>query len=247
MFLKRTRPTLPKKKKKENAILVVDQMELNGFKVKFAEKSHVTPPDDHLRSSVVVNSTNYVQLPSLILGEKGKKRFELQYSNVGEFKPGRRTLSPPSRPDDPKRGKRYIAPRQYENLETSFSRGSFAGMATKRSDSTDLPVVGWTRKMMVGSDGELLSSKVSEEYSIEKIMNRKQSTSNLSSSSMIKNVEHQPNFFAEGGLIPGSTMRQRGNAPANSSGHLESSTLSAVKRNPGIDKDKEEVLALTVS
>lgn len=228
-------------------------MELNGFKVKFAEKSHVPSPDDHLRSSVVVNSMNYAQLPSLVLGEKGKKRFEWQYSTVAEFKPGRRTLSPPSRPGDSKRGKRYIAPRQYDNPESSFSCSSSTSMSTKRSESTDLPAVGWTRKTMVGSDGKLLSSKVSEEYNIETVMNRKQSISNLSaSSSALKNVEHQPSFFADGGLIPGSTNRQRKTLTGNNStGQMEktttSSTSSFIKLSSAINKDKEEVLALTVS
>jgi len=228
---------------------VVDMADLNGFKIKFAERSHNTPlNNDHLHSSIVTNSLEYCQLPSLVLTEKGKKRFESSYSFSQEFKPGRRSLTPPSRPEEAKHGKRYIPPMQHENDESAFFRSASFVKPIKRSDSTDLPAVGWTRKKMLTEDGNALSSKESSEYNIESLMTRKHSVESLNKlggDTRITKVEHQPKFYAEGGLIVGSTIKGKKSGLSQHPVSESTATLRKSAPKSSHDADKAEVLSLT--
>lgn len=210
--------------------------DIDGFKIKITEKNHLNPLDDHLRSSLVINSYEYGQLPSLVLGEKGKKRFEGLFSSNQEFKPGRRTLCAPSKGDELKRGKRYIPPKQYNNDEAFFFKNS---SCPKRSETTDLPVVGWTRKRSILIDNE------GAEYSVGDSMGRKQSVQSMSNSashSTLRRVEHQPQFYAEGGLIVGSTIKSKHSLVDSSS----APKLKPVFRSRVDNLEREEILALTV-
>src|SRR5437868_2325367 len=117
--------------------------ELEGFKLTFRQKSHHPlgmPQHEHLNASRVMFAPVG---ESIVLGDRGKKRFEPGYSQAEEIKI-RKPKTPPKRNNTPPKGKRCI--RVEMNLqqdENTSSKKIFAELFQKKSESTPNLTVGW--------------------------------------------------------------------------------------------------------
>ncbi len=243
-----------------------------GFKVKFAEKKHdplALPVHDHMSASIVVNAMHILEEPSIVIGEKGRRRFEPMYSTVMDSKGGKRHITPPKRSNTPPRGKRYIPHHQSSGEINMQSKKHLFDASMKRSDTTDLPKVGWNTKGRVTDDsGVPAAEKVSQVYDVERIMNRKQRIvtdldkrngipAARSGDLSFKASEQAPGFYAKGGLIPGSTttlkpsakptMKKNENSSAQTATKKLEATFGKMKARLEHDYDVSQVKALTVS
>lgn len=243
-----------------------------GFKVKFAEKKHdpaALPTYDHMSASIVVNAMHILEEPSIVIGEKGRRRFPPMYSTVQESKGGKRHITPPKRSNTPPRGKRYIPHHQSSGEINMQSKKHLFDASMKRSDSTDLPKVGWTKKGRVMDEtGVPAGQKESEVYQLESTMNRKQRIvadidkrngipTAKSGDLPFRASEQASGFFESGGLIPGSTnvlrqsakptMKKNENSSAQVATKKLEATYGKMKARLELDYDVAQVKSLTVS
>lgn len=241
--------------------------ELEGFKLKFKQRSHsplCMPNYDHLSASRIIHAPSE---NSIILGERGRKRFDAQYSMPEEYRAAKRAITPPSRNNDPPRGKRYIPhpSTSTEDLNSSSKKILFAA-SSRRSETTGLPSVNWKRKGQVFDEtGVSAKEKESGIYNLEATMNRKQRVAGelgqrngipeaTPGDKPMKRVEAQPGYFAEGGLIPGSTIQNKkttnplagkSKVQMTSTGKLEA-TYGALQKKLAYEYDRTQVQSLTV-
>lgn len=242
-----------------------------GFKLKFAEKKHdpSLTVNDHMRASMVVNAMHILEEPSIILGEKGRRRFSPMYSTVEEFKGGKRHITPPKRTNSPPRGKRYIPHHQSSGEINMQSKKHLFASSMKRSDTTDMPKVGWnTKGRVMDETGTPAALKQSQIYNVESTMNRKQRILSevdkrngipaaRSGDLPFKSSEHEAGFFETGGLIPGSTntlkpsgkptMKKNENSSAQVATKKLEATYGKMKARLEIEYDVSQVKSLTVS
>jgi hypothetical protein len=241
--------------------------ELEGFKLTFRQKSHhplSMPQHEHLSASRVVFAPVG---ESIVLGDRGKKRFEPRYCPPEQIiikKP----ISPPKRNNTPPRGKRCIlVETNLQQDEQTHSKKIFAEMSQKRSDSTPNLAVGWkSRGKVCDENGKPAKDKESGIYNLEASMNRKQrvSAGDLKSRNYIpeatpgdkplKKAEHTPGYYAEGGLIAGSTIQERktinslankSNVEITNSKKLEA-TYGTMQKRLAFEYDQKQVESLTV-
>ena len=241
--------------------------ELEGFKLTFKQRSHsplCMPNYNHLSASRVIHD---VEESSIVLNDRGKKRFEPKYSMPQEFRKTKRSISPPIRSNDVPRGKRYIPHPQSSDSDNSSSKKMLFASSSKRSESSDLPSISWKRRGKVFDEsGVPAKDKESTIYNLEVTMNRKQRvTTSLDRRNGIeeatpgdkpmRKVEHAPGYYAEGGLIPGSTIKERtstnplagkSKVQMTSSGKLEA-TYGAMQKRLQYEYDRSQVESLTVS
>lgn len=244
--------------------------DLEGFKVKFAQRCHspaAAPKFDHLNASRVVLAPDDIGESSIILGERGRKRFPPQHCIPSEHKAGKRHITPPKANNEVSRGKRYIPLKQRDDSEEAFSsKKQLLAASTKRSESSNLPSVNWKTKSMVKlEDGTPAGNKESEIYNLETNMNQKQRVSEDGRRNLIpsasagdkafKLAEYEPGFYEKGGLIPGSTNTLKQSAKPTLKKTLETSdggkkleaTYGAMKKKLEFEYDQAQVHSLTVA
>lgn len=239
--------------------------DLEGFKLKFKQRSHsplCMPKYEHLSASRIIHAPSE---NSIVLGDNGKKRFDPQYSLPQEYRPAKRAITPPSRNNDVPRGKRYIPHPQSVEDHSSSKKMLFAS-SSRRSETSSLPSVDWKRRGQVFDEhGVPVKDKESNNYNLEVTMNRKQRVAGeldkrngipeaTPGDKPLKKAEHTPGYYAEGGLIPGSTIQNRkttnplagkSNVQMTSTGKLEA-TYGALQKKLAHDYDRSQVEALTV-
>jgi hypothetical protein len=199
--------------------------ELDGFKMKFKQKSHhplCAPQNDHLYGSRMIHVPAVDYDSSIVVGDRGRKRFEPRHSHAEEEKPHKRPISRPICKEEVHRGKRYI-PLPKAQDEHLSSKKLLPTLSMKRSDTTDNLSLNWKSrgKVVDPETGVSAKFKESEIYNLEATMNRKQrvSTDDLQHRNYIpeatpgdkplKRADHTPGYYAEGGLIPGSTIQEK--------------------------------------
>ena len=241
--------------------------QIAGFKVRFAERSHsptFKPHFEHLHGSVITNTNEISEDTSIILGDRGKKRFPPMASQTKDYKPHKKPIGPPHRINSPPRGKRCIQVKHNsEEIEMQSKRHLLP--AVRKSDYD----VAWSKKgKVLGPDGKPVSMREPENYNLETTMNRKQrligeldrrngiGTSNPGDLPF-KTSEHAPDFFKEGGIIPGSTIQMRQstkpvpkkneNDAAQTSNKKLEATYGKMKARLERDYDIAQVNSLTVS
>lgn len=190
-------------------------------KVHFAQRDHNPPgkPEPYLKAAVL---QRHVKEDT----RGGRKTFEASYSLCEEFRPGCRLV--PHRltgagEEDVARGRRYI--QVATGGKEEVPKGKLVSNKSQiRSDTTDLPIIGWTRKHNVKQDdGVPAHLRQSSEYDMEGYMNRKQRVTSVvqqrngipvavPGDRPFKDVTHEPGYCAKGGLIPGSSIQMRKSA-----------------------------------
>jgi hypothetical protein len=240
--------------------------ELEGFKVSFRQRSHsplCMPKYDHLSASRILHAP---EQNSIVLGEGGRRKFEPRHSLAQEYRPAKRPLTPPKRNNSPPHGKRYIPVKDHSEDDHTSSKKMFAAFAMKKSESTDLPAIGWKKRGQVfDADGKPVKDKESQPYNLEATMNRKQRVSGelenrnfipaaTAGDKPLRRAEETPGYYADGGLIPGSTIQERKttNPLANkstvqftSSKKLEA-TYGTMQKRLQAEYDRRQVESLTV-
>jgi hypothetical protein len=241
-----------------------------GFKATLPEKRHPSNThDDHMRASMVVNSVNVWDEPSIVVGEGSRRRFTATYSVAQEYEQGKRHISPPKRSNSPPRGKRYIPAAKGSGEELGLLcavKRRIPDASMKRSESTELQ---WSKKGRVtGENGISAALKESGELNIETTMNRKQRViADIDRRNGIpiarpgdnpfKKVDHETGYFEKGGLIPGSTntlkpsgkptMRKSESSSAQITAKPLEATYGKMKARLEMEYDLAQVHALTVS
>jgi len=190
-------------------------------KVHISQKNHAPeylPKFDRLKASILSN----VILPdnTILLDDNGKKRFDAKYSETEAFRSSCKMI--PHREicgEYEYGGKKYIAghPNCVKEIENQ-KRRYLESEATRRSETSQLPSVNWTKKkMVVSEDGVPAYRKESSLFNLETFMNQKQrihseyerrngiGTSTPGDKSYYT-ADREPGFYASGGLVVGSTI-----------------------------------------
>lgn len=240
--------------------------DIEGFKLKFTQRDHHPsgePKFSHLLGPKAINEDRWEISDNLIPHDRGKKRFPPLYSSSELGPRGKRHIPPPpGKGEIVTRGKRCIHPLNNSNSEISFqTKKPDLDSSMKRSESCLLPAIGWTTKKAVDQDQEPKS------YNIESTMNRKQRiktdldkrndipVSTLGDKSY-KEADMETGFYAQGGIIPGSTIVERKSAkPTLRKSEDSTSTIKPKKLEATYAKlqarleyeyELNQVLALTV-
>jgi hypothetical protein len=248
--------------------------DLDGFKVRFAQRAHSPvhkPIEDHLHGGTVLWEPQLTHSASIVLGEGAKRFYDPRYCYPDMTRKGKKYLPAPEPPEGRNSGKKLISVLEYSSSEISLpTKKKNKDAAMKRSESTDLPSIGWTKKKPVlTEDGISAALKESEIYNLEASMNRKQRVQNiLNQRNLIpsatpgdnayQQADREPGFFTKGGLIPGSTnILHKSGKPSlrksedlnntNGSGKKLEFTYAKMKSELEKQYDVNQVLALTVS
>jgi hypothetical protein len=181
--------------------------EIAGFKLKFAERNHnpeCVPRVGALQGGIV-NSWIPADT-SIILGEKGKRNFEPRY--CAEEQPIVRKYLPRKEygSEEVTRGKRCIAAPSKGSIELSHNER----VHYPEAFGTPGDAVGFGRRKSV------LQVTEKKTHDVETTMNRKQRVPDETArrnglgvatpgDKPFRQAEHEPDFYAKGGIIPGST------------------------------------------
>mmetsp|Transcript_38749 Transcript_38749/g.77172 ORF Transcript_38749/g.77172 Transcript_38749/m.77172 type:complete len:267 (+) Transcript_38749:68-868(+) len=188
--------------------------EIEGFKLKFAERSHHPAflPGKNLLHGGIVNSWVPPDT-SIILGEKGKKNFEPRYCPEEQIVIKKQLPRRDHGDEEVKRGKRCVAAPAVSQLELAHNeRVHYPEPHSTVGDS-----VGFARKKSV------LRVTEPKMYNLEATMNRKQRVPDETAKrngiaaatpgdKSFKQADREPEFYAKGGIIPGSTITLRQSA-----------------------------------
>lgn len=248
--------------------------DLEGFKVRFNERNHYPkclPEADHMLGGLLIRPERaFDDKPhGLLVNDRGKKRFETHYSSFDEKPAGKKTIPHPDRDNHKDSGKKLIPVMLHCQTEVSLqTRKKNKESSMRRSESGMLPSLDWTKKRVITNENGIPAAlKESDLVSLEETMNRKQRiTSIMQKRNLLpiatqgdnpyKAAEQHPDYYKEGGLIPGSTniLHKSGKPSFRKS---ESDTLSSNtklvatfgKMNSRLDReyDVSQVLSLTVS
>lgn len=188
--------------------------DIAGFKLKFAERSHqpeCLPRVDLLKGAVV--SSHVAPDTSIILGERGKKNFDTRYST--EQQPAYKKLLPRKEYGEEavSRGKRCIQGPGGNGVELAHNER--VHYPEQRSGVSD--PVNFARKKSVL---QVTEKKI---HNLEKSMNQKQRVPDETAKrngipvatpgdNSFRQADHEPGFYAKGGIIPGSTIVLRKSA-----------------------------------
>lgn len=144
---------------------------IDNFKVHFTQRNHhplAAPDFDHLHGGYVVIPTPFSET-ALIIGDRGKKRFEAPVSKPYEHRLSKRLLPHPEPKDYNNRGLKLIPA-----MKSSASEAAIPGKrhikegSMRRSESSELPVINWTRKGRVFTeDGVPAALRESDVYNLE--------------------------------------------------------------------------------
>lgn len=185
--------------------------DIAGFKLKFAERSHnpeYAPRISLLQGAVV---SSWVKPDtSIILGERGKKNFEPRYCAEEQIVIKKQLPRREHGDEEVKRGKRCIAAPSKGSIELAHNeRVHYPEPRSEVGDS-----VHFARKKSV------LQVTEKNMHEIESTMNRKQRVVSeeqrrngidvaTPGDKAFKEADREPDFFAKGGIIPGSTNTLR--------------------------------------
>lgn len=245
-------------------------MSIEGFKVRFAQRDHnpACLTEDHLLATVVQpGRADFGRELTFVAGDRGRKRFEPRYSNAEEPLGGKKIVPPPYSGEQGHRGKRVIhLPASTSEVHLA-QRKHLEPLIPAQPNARGLPSTDWTRKKVVlGESGKVAGAAgEAQAYNLEASMNRKQRVGGtLERRNMIpeasagdhgyKSADRQPGFYAEGGLVAGSTnilrpsakptLRKAEGAPGSQK-PLEA-TYAKLQQRLERESDLASVLALTV-
>lgn len=207
---------------------------VDNYKVAYNERRHVPPlyPDSHLKEGSGVNLNPHLA-PVLhdgcvVEGDKGRKHYAPGYSKVAEWKQsmrinkGRREYGS----EAVERGKKFIsAPATGASQQWPKQRRHDEEQARRRGVPQPGLSVNFKSLKHFPPRGE------PAQYDMESYMNRKQRPGKsietmrngipvaVPGDRAFKKVEHEPGYYAKGGLIPGSSIQLRKSAkPIRASG-----------------------------
>lgn len=249
--------------------------DLDGFKAHFNERDHYPkcmPEADHMLGGLLIRPERTFDdsRRSLVLGDKGKKRFDTLYSNVDE-KPAGKKMVPHSEHDNHKdSGKKLIPVMLHCQTELSLqTRKKLKEASMRRSESGMLPSLDWTKKRVITDEHGIPSAlKQSDLVSLEASMNRKQRVDTIMQKRNLLPIathgdnpyhraDQHPDYYKEGGLISGSTnILHKSGKPSfrkseSGTSLMPNTKLEATygKMKSRLDKeyDVSQVLSLTVS
>ena len=232
--------------------------DIAGFKLKFAERSHqpaCLPDRSHLQGAVI--SSWVPPDTSIILGERGKKNFEARYCAEDQPIIRKPLYRREHGVEEVKRGKRCIQPTTVGQLELSHNER----VHYPEPRSTVGNSLSFTRKKSVLQPAE------QKMHDLEKTMNRKQRVPDETArrngidtatpgDKSFKQADREPDFYAKGGIITGSTntlrksakpeLKKRDDVTKTSGKKLEATYGKLVER-LARDYDVNQVRTLTVS
>lgn len=232
--------------------------DIAGFKLKFAERSHhpdFAPRQDLLKGAVV--SSHVPPDTSIILGERGKKNFDTKY--CAEQQPVAKNLLPrrANGIEEVNRGKRVIHLPAGGGVELSHAeRVHYPEFRSSVGDS-----VNFARKKSV------LQVTEKKMHNIETTMNQKQRVVDETArrnglgvatpgDNPFKQADHEPGFYAKGGIIAGSTNTVRKSAKpelkkreggTNKPGKKLEATYGKLVERLAHEYDVDQVKTLTVN
>ena len=246
--------------------------EIDGFKVRFAQRCH-SPPGalaDHLHGTIMVQQAPHEDnFATFVAGDRGRKRFDPKYSLEEGYRQGKKTVSPPRRPEgEKKEGKRYIPHPTTGQEIKSQQRKHLEPLQPALVNARGLPSANWTRKKIVTDEhGVPVSTREPKDYDLEASMNRKQRVpSPLDKRNLIpaasagdksyKEADREPGFYAQGGLGVGSTntlkpsakptLRKSEETANKGGGKTLEATYGKMKARLEREDDLQQVRALTV-
>lgn len=189
------------------------------LKVKFAQKCHspVFLKEEHLKGGVLIRGDGSRE-SSIVLGEGGRRIIGPQVRPQQEPKAAKKLVPAPQRSEEPKVGKRIIpAPDRGQGEEIKHAERIH--FEEKHGTTIEgIPTLNWTRKKTVRMpNGIPAARKEPDSYNLEASMNRKQRVrTELDARNQIpaaskgdkfyKQADREPEFYAKGGLVVGSTM-----------------------------------------
>lgn len=215
---------------------------VDHFKKHYSQKDHhplCAPSEEQLHASLLKNNSSFSC--SIVVGDNGKKRFPETFSDTEQFVPGMRLIPHKMHSETmEERGKRPIIPLNSETKVDYKKRGSTESL--RRSDTTDMPIINWTRKRTVRlENGEPAYNFQSRVEKLEDTMQQKQRIgSELQRRNFIPSAtagdksyydaDREPGFYAKGGIIPGSTIQLRKSAKPTLRKSEDISTLVPQKK-----------------
>lgn len=242
-----------------------------GFKTHFAQRNHhplKEPKFLHLQASLVLKESARPQT-SIVLGESGRRNFAPRYATTEDFQPAKRQLFHPSHHDERPQGKRYIPHPSSEGLELSHNERVHFDIDRSLELDNGLPTSNWRRKKTVLTPtGTPASRREAEGYKLEASMNRKQRVGSqalkrnniptaTNGDNSYKEADHEPGFYAKGGLVVGSTnilkksakptIKRKDDALTESTGRKLEASYAKLQQRLAADYDHAQVLSLTVS
>mmetsp|Transcript_23343 Transcript_23343/g.38897 ORF Transcript_23343/g.38897 Transcript_23343/m.38897 type:complete len:269 (+) Transcript_23343:73-879(+) len=185
--------------------------DITGFKLRFTERDHrpTAMPSAPLLHGGIIDSSVPPDT-SIILGERGRKNFDPKYCAPSDWRAAKRQLPHKTNSDLEQKpgGKRLIPHPTKDNFEL-VPTGK-AHFPTPRSD-VERRNPNFSRKKSV------LQPTEPSEYNLEVSMNRKQriqeerqKRNDIAAATpgdkSYKNADREPGFYAEGGLVTGSTI-----------------------------------------
>ncbi|KAJ1433772.1 hypothetical protein B484DRAFT_429454 [Ochromonadaceae sp. CCMP2298] len=189
--------------------------DITGFKLKFAQRDHqpaCAPRETLLLPGGLVRQSVPAQT-SCIIGERGKKNFELRYSESQEPKFKKPVPHQESCGEAAARGRKVIAPPTTDHLD----RGPVGKVHFSEPRSEFIK-----RSPNFAKRAEVPQGLEQVEYNMEVSMNRKQRVSDSTRRNGIglatggdkafREADREPGFYAKGGLVVGSTMASKKSA-----------------------------------
>lgn len=207
---------------------------------------------------------------SIVLGEGRRRIIGPKVYGHEEEKPAKRLVSAPNRPDEKNVGKRSVAaPDRGQGEEIKHAER--VHFEEKHGTTNEgLPTLNWTRKKTVRMpNGIPAARKEPSPYNLEATMNRKQRVkTELDARNQIpvaskgdkhyKDADREPEFYAQGGLVVGSTMtikesakptlrkKEEGTTQGSPGKKLEA-TYAKLQQRLAQEYDMQQVNSLTVA
>jgi hypothetical protein len=238
--------------------------EIPGFKVHFAQKQHnpIGYIPDHLCAAKVREPYTGSE-DTFVAGDRGRKRFESLLSDEEQYVIGRRTLTPPRGRETylMKTGKRFMPIATRGGEMSNQQRRHLEPLQAAMPYGSGLPSVNWVRKkgiLLNASTCELnLEVSMNRRKRLETTLERRNMISEASSGDhSYKAADRQPGFFAQGGLVVGSTNVLRASAKpslrrseslcARTEHKSLEATYGKLKRRLRHEAELRDVLTLTV-
>ena len=183
---------------------------------------------------------------SLVTGGWARRHFEAPRSSTETFRPIIRPVPPPRSEDrPPKPAKKAIPSRNKGNSEEFTAAEKRHVLPSMESPQTKFPSSNWkTRRVVLDESGQSRRMCRSGELDLSARMSRKQRVQALMNGSRLR-AEYSKDFFKEGGLIPGSTIRIGKNSVPREVDILESAKASvAAKLRRDRDRARERDIRL---
>jgi hypothetical protein len=193
----------------------------DSSKLVFAEKSHIDSAT-HLNGGQILSSVPNSQT-SLVIGEGSKTHYAMKYSDTREIKTVKQfSVKKSGCVEDHAFGKKRIdLPASDPIKGGSFKTFDRRHLVQGPSEQSDKITVDWTsRNIPKTENGQNRNQYRSEEFHLSDVLTRKKSVetegkrrNNIPTSvpgdKSYRKPEHSTGFYAEPGLVPGSTIVTR--------------------------------------